>query len=113
MLITDPKQLNPLIAELNLQLNFDFGISSDGYIVYLRTLIEGSDKNDKFALGVENTIAFEHFNAPKFTLDPKSAGTIDYMKVFNNWKELLPNESEENALEDLEPIVIPNGDPII
>jgi hypothetical protein len=113
MLITDPKQLNPLIAELNLQLNFDFGISSDGYIVYLRTLIEGSDKNDKFALGVENTIAFDHFNAPKFTLDPKSAGTIDYMKVFNNWKELLPNESEENVLEDLEPIVIPNGDPII
>lgn len=102
MFITDPKQLEPLIAELNLQLDFDFGISSEGHIIYLRTLIEGSDKNDRFALGIENTTELKNFNSPKFTMDPKSAGSIDYIEVFRNWKELFPDKSTSDVLPDEE-----------
>ncbi len=104
MFITDPKQLEPLITELNLQLDFDFGIASDGHIVYLRSLINGSDKNDRFALGIENSAELRNFNAPKFTMDPKSAGSVDYMEVFSKWKELIPSDTTEDALEEIEKI---------
>lgn len=113
LFISDPKQLQPLTDEMNLQLDFDFGIDSNGYIVYVQTIINASDKTDRFALGVENITTLENFNAPRFTLDPARSGSIDYMKAFEEWKELIPSGSEENTLEDLEKIVLPNGDPII
>lgn len=113
LFISDPKQLTPLMEELNLRLDLDFGISSDGYIVYVQTLINASDKTDRFALGIENITTLENFNAPHFTLDPARSGSIDYMEAFSEWKELIPDDSEENPLEGLEKIVVPNGDPII
>ena len=113
MFISDPKQLEPLIAELNLQLDFDFGIASDGHIVYLRSLIEGSDKNDRFALGIENTTELKNFNTPKFTLDPKSSGSVDYMEVFSNWKDLLPSDTTKDALEEIEKIQDTSSEQII
>lgn len=113
LFLSDPKQLTPLMEEINLQLDFEFGIDSNGYIVYVQTLINASDKTDRFALGMENITTLENFNAPRFTLDPARSGSIDYMEAFREWKELIPDESAENPLEDLEKIVIPNGDPII
>lgn len=113
LFISDPKQLTPLMEEVNLQLDFDFGIDSNGYIVYVQTLINASDKTDRFAFGMENITTLENFNAPHFTLDPARSGSIDYMEAFREWKELIPDESAENPLEDLEKIVVPNGDPII
>lgn len=113
MFITDPKQLEPLIAELNLQLDFDFGIASDGHIVYLRSLINGSDKNDRFALGIENSAELRNFNAPKFTMDPKSTGSVDYMEVFSKWKDLLPSDTTEDALEEIEKIQDNSSEQII
>ena len=113
MFITDPKQLEPLIAELNLQLDFDFGIASDGHIVYLRSLINGSDKNDRFALGIENSAELSNFNAPKFTMDPKSSGSVDYMEVFSKWKELIPSDTTKDALEDIEKIQDNSSEQII
>jgi len=113
MFISDPKQLEPLIAELNLKLDFDFGIASDGHIVYLRTLIEGSDKGDRFALGIENTTELKNFNSPKFTMDPKSAGSVDYMEVFSKWKDLLPSDTTEDALEEIEKIQDNSSEQII
>lgn len=112
MFITDPKQLEPLIAELNLQLDFDFGIASDGHIVYLRTLIEGSDKNERFALGFENTTELRNFNTPKFTMDPKSAGSVDYIEVFSNWKALLPVDTKD-SFENIEKIQDTSSEQII
>ena len=112
MFITDPKQLEPLIAELNLQLDFDFGIASDGHIVYLRTLIEGSDKNDRFALGIENNTELKNFNTPQFTMDPKNTGSIDYMEVFSEWKELIPSETKD-SFEDIEKIQDNSSEQII
>lgn len=113
LFISDPKQLESLIAELNLQLDFDFGIASDGHIVYIKSLINGSDKNDKFALGVENITALDHFNAPKFTLDPKNAGSVDYMEVFSKWKDLLPSDTNKDALEEIEKIQDNSSEQII
>ncbi|MDD2782140.1 hypothetical protein [Sulfuricurvum sp.] len=113
MFISDPKQLEPLIAELNLQLDFDFGIGSDGHIVYLRSLINGSDKNDRFALGIENSAELKNFNAPKFTIDPKSAGSVDYMEVFSKWKELIPSDTTKDTLEDIEKIQDNSSEQII
>lgn len=112
MFITDPKQLEPLISELNLQLDFDFGIGTDGHIVFLRTLIEGSDKNERFSLGFENTTELRNFNTPKFTMDPKSAGSVDYMEVFSNWKALLPVDTKD-SYEDIEKIQDTSSEQII
>lgn len=113
MFITDPKQLEPLIEELNLQLDFDFGIASDGHIVYLRTLIEGSDKNERFALGIENSAELRNFNAPKFTMDPKNAGSVDYMKVFSTLKELIPSDMTKDSFEDIQKIQDNSSEQII
>lgn len=113
MVLSDPKQLQMLTEELNLAFDFDFGIDSDGYIVYVQTIINASDKTDRFALGIENITTLENFNAPRFTLDPARSGSIDYKKAFEEWAKLIPDESEENPLDSLEKIIIPNSDPII
>lgn len=113
MFISDPNQLEPLIKELNLQLEFDFGIASDGHIVYVQSRINGSDKRDRFALGIENTTSLEHFNAPKFTLDPKSSGSVDYLKAFSSWKELIPADTTQDSFEEIEKIVDTSSEQII
>ncbi|OHD89116.1 hypothetical protein [Sulfuricurvum sp. RIFCSPLOWO2_12_FULL_43_24] len=113
MFISDPKQLEPLIEELNLHLDFNFGIDSDGHIVYVQSLINASDKTDRFTLGIENTTSLEHFNAPKFTLDPKSSGSVDYMKAFREWKKLLPADTTKDSFEDIEKIQDHSSEQII
>src|SRR3989338_8950937 len=113
MFISDPKQLEPLIEELNLHLDFNFGIDSDGHIVYVQSLINASDKTDRFTLCIENTTSLEHFNAPKFTLDPKSSVSVDYMKAFREWKKLLPADTTKDSFEDIEKIQDHSSEQII
>lgn len=101
MVLSDPKQLAPIIEALNLQLDFDFGIGSDDHIVYIQSAINASDKNERFVLGIENTTSLENFNAPKFSLDPKRSGSIEYIKVFSDWNNLFPSQPATDPLADL------------
>lgn len=105
MLMSDPKQLAPLLENVNLQLDFDFGVNTNGQLVLIQSFINASDKEEKFALGIENTTFLNNFNTPQFSLDPKSSGSIDYMDVFRNWKELFPDKSTSDILPEEEPSV--------
>ncbi|MDD5158652.1 MAG: hypothetical protein PHI47_09545 [Sulfuricurvum sp.] len=102
MLLSDPKQLAPLLENVNIQLDFDFGINSDGQLALIQALVNASDKEEKFALGIENITLLNNFNTPQFSLDPKSSGSIDYMEIFRNWKELFPDKSATDVLPEEE-----------
>lgn len=100
MVLSDPKQLTPLLENVNLQLDFDFGINTNGQLALIQSLVNASDKEEKFALGIENTTFLNNFNTPQFSLDPKKSGSIDYMEVFRNWKELFPDKSPSDVLPE-------------
>lgn len=102
MVLSDPKQLAPLLENVNLQLDFDFGINTNGQLVLIQSLVNASDKEEKFALGIENTTFLNNFNTPQFSIDPKKSGSIDYMEVFRNWKELFPDKSTSDVLPEEE-----------
>lgn len=100
MLLSDPKQLGILMENMNLRLDFDFGIDHEGYIGLIHSTIHASDTEDTFALGVENTTLLNSFNAPQFTIDPKASGSIDYMEVFQNWTEVFPSNAPTEPMDE-------------
>jgi len=102
MVLSDPKQLAPLLKNVNLRLDFDFGINSDGRIAQIQSFINASDNGEKFALGIENITSLNNFDAPLFSLDPKNSGSIDYMEVFRSWKEFFPDNVPEDTFPDEE-----------
>jgi hypothetical protein len=112
LVISDVKKIVPLMEKSNLQLDFDFGINSNGEIIYTQTLINVSNDNKELAFGLNNTTSLENFNAPKFSLDPKYSGSIDYMKIFDSWKDIFPIKSKNNPLEDIEPELDQNAEQV-
>lgn len=100
MLLSDPKQLGTLMENMNLRIDFDFGIDHEGYIGLIRSTIHASDTEESFALGIENTTLLNSFNAPQFTIDPKASGSVDYMDVFQNWTELFPSDAPTEPMDD-------------
>lgn len=100
MLLSDPKQLGILMENMNLRIDFDFGIDHEGYIGLIRSTIHTSDTEESFALGIENTTLLNSFNAPQFTIDPKTSGSVDYMDVFQNWTELFPSDAPTEPMDD-------------
>ncbi|MDD2368909.1 MAG: hypothetical protein PHQ90_06365 [Sulfuricurvum sp.] len=104
MFLSDPKQLTHLMENVNVRFDFDFGINAKGRIALVESLINASDKEEKFALGIENITSLNNFNTPHFTLDPKSSGSIDYMEVFRSWKEFFPDKTPTDSLPEEEQI---------
>jgi hypothetical protein len=100
MLLSDPKQLRALMENMNLRLDFDFGIDHEGYIGLIRSTLHASDSEKAFTLGIENTTLINSFNAPQFTLDPKNSGSINYMEVFQNWTELFPSNAPTEPMDE-------------
>ncbi|HZF70007.1 hypothetical protein [Sulfuricurvum sp.] len=104
MLMSDPKQLTPLLKNVNVRFDFDFGINSDGRIALVNSLINASDKEEKFALGIENITSLNNFNTPHFILDPKNSGSIDYKDIFHTWKEFFPDKNPTDSSPEVEQV---------
>lgn len=113
MFMSDPKQIALVADKFNLSLDFDFGIDSKGDIVFVLSGINVSDKDEQFALGVENKVYLNNFNAPQFTLDPKSAGSVDYLEVFREWEKLFPPSPDKELFDELEQIPDQSSEQII
>ncbi|MBV5320984.1 MAG: hypothetical protein JZU62_04810 [Sulfuricurvum sp.] len=101
MLFSDPKQLSTLTENMNLQLTFDFGITTEGQIALIQSQINASDKEEEFTLGIENITRLNSFNDPQFTLSPEHSGSVDYKETFQKWTELFPPEPAIDPLTDL------------
>lgn len=100
MLLSDPKQLGTLTENMNMHLDFEFGIDHTGYIGLIRSTLHASDAEETFALGIENMTLLNSYNAPQFTIDPKSSGSVNYMEVFQNWTELFPSNAPTEPMDE-------------
>lgn len=76
--LTDKQSLDSFVNKFIMEMKFEVGVARSGYIGYVDSQLLLADKEGKYEVGLENISSFGSYNAPSFTINPETAGIVDF-----------------------------------
>lgn len=98
--ITNRQQLEEHLGGLNMTLVLDMGVSSTGYVAQVVSWLSLADKEGELQVTFENSSNFDGYDAPRFTINPESAGFIEFGDLMKLIKSIDKKNKPEDKLED-------------
>ncbi|MEW5832886.1 MAG: hypothetical protein AB1763_08615 [Campylobacterota bacterium] len=89
MILSDQKRIAAVLDRFVLATDFDIALDRSGRVSNVTVRLDLSDAEGSFSAGIENTTSFEHYDDPRFTLDPEKTGTVHFHDVVKNWEMLM------------------------